>query len=142
MKGGQPMARGVTTLLLCIGVLVGPAVSVAAGAQMFLTLDAIEEGQGVDGNTVKGQKPEDLGRQADKRFAMQCQKAIGDPRLCECLMHRRPWLVDFVEYVRIVGATKTELKYQKLDGHWKAVVDRARDARDECVSRWAKTPAR
>jgi|MudIll2142460700_1097286.scaffolds.fasta_scaffold24179_4 hypothetical protein len=136
------MARVGTGILLFIALLIGPGLPAAAGEQMFLSLDVLELDQGFDGSKDHGQKPEDLGRQVDKRFALQCHKAVGDPRLCECLMHRRPWVVDFVEYVQLVGATKTELKYRTLDGRWKAIVDRARDARDECVSRMAKTPSK
>jgi hypothetical protein len=137
------MARGVTALLLFSAFLIGPGSNAAAGESTLLSLDVLEQDQGLDGIKDNRQKPDDLGKKVDRRFALQCQKAVGDARFCECLLNRRPWRIDFVEYVQIVGATKAELKYHSLDGHWKGVVDRARDAREECVQKvWARTPSK
>jgi|PlaIllAssembly_1097288.scaffolds.fasta_scaffold334448_1 hypothetical protein len=137
------MARGVTALLLFSVFLVGHGPNAAAGEHTLLSLDVLEQDQGLDGIKENGQKPDDVGKKVDKRFTLQCQKAVGDAGFCECLLNRRPWRIDFVEYVQIVGATRAELKYQSLDGHWKSVVDRARDAREECVRKvWARTPSK
>lgn len=72
--------------------------------------------------------------QLTKRRQAQCVKAFGDFGFCKCLADRLPVAVDFLQYVVIVTNTKEDLKYNEHSTDDKAIIDKTRNVRDECVT--------
>src|SRR5262245_11528756 len=67
-----------------------------------------------------------------KEKRLQCVTAVANEPFCECLEQNLP-VINFVDYVQIVTRTKEELKYNTFSGEEKAVVDKTRTVRDQCV---------
>jgi hypothetical protein len=79
-----------------------------------------------------GELAQALLRMRDLRKS-QCMKAMGSEELCTCIADESPSGIDFVDYVRIVSSSKTDLKYNALSPNDKRLVDATRASRDKCV---------
>ena len=69
---------------------------------------------------------------AHKRLG--CMQAFGHKAFCECIVMGVPVVLDFHSYVGAVTATPAELNGLSADA--RAVVDKARAVRDECVAQF------
>lgn len=66
-------------------------------------------------------------------FKYRCLRAIGDTRLCACLVAKRPYILRFEQYVGISSRSKTELRYEALSNEGKEIIDRVFKLREACV---------
>lgn len=70
---------------------------------------------------------------AEREARLQCMKAFGHAKFCECVSHNIPVMFTFDEYVAANTKTNEELNYSKLATDRRHAVDVARTARDVCV---------
>ena len=74
----------------------------------------------------------ELEAKIDKRD-LDCLKAFGHKKFCECIFDDMPVAWDFKQYIAITITPKEKLNYDKLDSEWKAAFDKVRPIRDKCV---------
>jgi hypothetical protein len=63
---------------------------------------------------------------------LDCLKAFGDKRFCQCLSDKSPVGISFIEYIQIVTNSKENLEYSKADKEGKALIDNTLKAREDC----------
>lgn len=68
-----------------------------------------------------------------KEWEQQCLLAFGHSSFCRCVRDRRPVATSFETYIMAVTKTKKELGYTKLKKEDQDLVNRLREARDQCV---------
>lgn len=64
---------------------------------------------------------------------LDCLKAFGHKKFCECIFDKMPVAWDFKQYVAITITPKEKLGYDKLDSEWRDAFDKVRPIRDQCV---------
>ena len=73
-------------------------------------------------------------RMSRKKYS-DCMKAFGSQKFCACLRDKSPVGISFVGYVHIVTTPKAEIGYAKASAEDKAMIDRALETREACVTR-------
>lgn len=66
-------------------------------------------------------------------FKYRCLRSLGDPRFCECLVAKRPYILRFEQYIGISSRSKMELRYEALSNESKAIIERVFALREACV---------
>ena len=64
---------------------------------------------------------------------VQCLKAFGHVKFCECIKEKLPVYQSFDSYFFIITTDKDELNYENLDGDDKELLDNTHKVRDVCV---------
>lgn len=65
---------------------------------------------------------------------LACEKAVGNPKFCECLSQKLPYIFNFNQYVAIVTQTKEQNGYNNLSADQKRAYNMIPSVRDQCVS--------
>ena len=81
------------------------------------------------------EKPKLPIEQISADFRFRCLRAVGDTAFCKCLVEKRPYSLDFQQYVGIITRTRAELAYDTLSDSGKSLVDEVYGLREECVTR-------
>ena len=89
----------------------------------------------LDQATRAFEKPKLAIEQISADFRFRCLRAFGDTAFCKCLVEKRPYSLDFQQYVAIITRTKGELAYDTLSDISRSLVDEVYGLRDECVAR-------
>ena len=90
--------------------------------------DAIKQAQIALGNI------ENLVDAHNRIFRTTCIKATGAENLCGCLSANIPIAFDFFDYVAIVGRSREENQYAKMDKQTQKAYGLVGPARDKCVA--------
>ena len=137
VTGNARMGLSMRLLIACVVIgmtlYITPSIAQVSGDRP-LTKEQIDQ---LDSLEKSVEKIKQLRQNVDtlsRALKSDCLRTVGNDQFCNCLGEKLPWILSFQEYVSVVTSSKDQLAAANLSREQHEVVDKAAQARDECVA--------